>query len=997
MCAALCADRCHIGRRSPAIGINPEIKGGINPEISTGLNPGINPRTNPGINPGINPGTGKQRMTTHHKDLPLKEDIRLLGRMLGGTIKALEGPDTFDSIETIRQLSVRAARDDDPAARALLARTLNRLSRERTVSVVRAFSYFSHLANIAEDQHHSRRIRAHLMAGSAPKAGTLAHTLDRLAAARVPPAQVAAFFAHATLEPVLTAHPTEVQRKSILDAELDIAQLMAARDQSGLTPHERSEIDVRLEARVLAIWQTRMLRPARLTVADEIENGLSFFRYTFLEELPRLYEHTARELAARYPGSPITLPPFFRIATWIGGDRDGNPNVDATTLQRALQRQSALVFSHYLEQVHALGAELALASLLVKVSPALARLADASPDQSAHRQDEPYRRALSGVYARLAATARALCGFEVARHEIGEAPAYADADEFARELATIHDSLVTHGSALLTRTRLAPLLRAAQVFRFHLAPVDLRQSSDVLQRVAAELLSAAGVEADYASLDETAKRTLLTAELTNPRLLGSPFARYSDETVKELAVFTQAARAHARFGREAAPNHIISHGEAVSDLLEVLVLAKETGLYDPVQRRSALNVVPLFESIADLEAAPVIMRDWFTNPVGHAVTRHLGNTQEVMLGYSDSNKDGGFFTSIWSLYQAEIALVETFREADVTLRLFHGRGGSVGRGGGPSYDAILAQPAGSVNGQIRMTEQGEIIASKYANPHNGRRNLETLLAATLEASLLHGTAAGSVSTAQRAAVNNPPPTADTPAFLAAMHELSRAAQHTYRALVYETPGFTDYFFESTPISEIAELNIGSRPASRKPGRRIEDLRAIPWVFSWAQCRLMLPGWYGFGSAVAAYRAQHGAAGLARLKKFYTASPFLQTALSNMDMVLAKSDLTVAARYAELVNDKKRARAIFARIRAEWEATRDALFAISGQRSFLANNPLLARSIKNRFAYLDPLNHLQVELIRRHRSGTASERVDERIKRGIHLSINGIAAGLRNSG
>ena len=943
--------------------------------LVSGIDPAID------INPAIATGTGARPMSIRNKDLPLKEDIRLLGRMLGGTIKALEGQDTFDSIETIRQLSVRAARDDDPAARALLARTLNRLSRERTVSVVRAFSYFSHLANIAEDQHHSRRIRAHLIAGSVPKAGTLAHTLDRLAAARVPPAQVAAFFAHATLEPVLTAHPTEVQRKSMLDAELDIAQLMAARDQTGLTPHERSEIEVRLEARVLAIWQTRMLRPARLTVADEIENGLSFFRYTFLEELPRLYEHTARELAARYPGTPITLPPFFRIATWIGGDRDGNPNVDASTLQRALQRQSTLVFSHYLEQVHALGAELALASLLVKLSPQLAHLADASPDQSAHRQDEPYRRALSGVYARLAATARSLCGFEVARHEIGEAPAYADADEFAGDLATIHDSLVTHGSALLTRTRLSPLLRAAQVFRFHLAPVDLRQSSDVLQRVAAELLSAAGVEAAYTTLDEAAKCALLTAELTNPRLLGSPFAHYSDETVKELAVFTQAARAHARFGREAAPNHIISHGEAVSDLLEVLVLAKETGLYDPVQRRSALNIVPLFESIADLEAAPVIMRGWFANPVGRAVTRHLGNTQEVMLGYSDSNKDGGFFTSIWSLYQAEIALVETFREADVTLRLFHGRGGSVGRGGGPSYDAILAQPAGSVNGQIRMTEQGEIIASKYANPHNGRRNLETLLAATLEATLLSGA----------------DHTTDTPAFLAAMHELSRAAQHAYRALVYETPGFTDYFFESTPISEIAELNIGSRPASRKPGRRIEDLRAIPWVFSWAQCRLMLPGWYGFGSAVAAYRTQHGAAGLARLKKFYTASPFLQTALSNMDMVLAKSDLTVAARYAELVKDKKRARTIFARICVEWEATRDALFAISGQRSFLANNPLLARSIKNRFAYLDPLNHLQVELIRRHRSGNAAERANERIKRGIHLSINGIAAGLRNSG
>ncbi len=927
-------------------------------------------------------------MKSRSDALPLKEDIRLLGRLLGETIKAREGQDTFDTIETVRQLSVRAARDGDSAARKLLARTLNRLSRDRTVSVVRAFSYFSHLTNIAEDCDHSRRARAALLRGDAPTAGSLAHTLDHLAAARVPAAEVAAFFASACLVPVLTAHPTEVQRKSILDAELDIARLVSQRGQSALTPAERATIDELLEARILAIWQTRMLRPTRLTVADEIENGLSFFRYTFLEQLPRLLDATARELARRYPRAQITVPPFFRIATWIGGDRDGNPNVHAATLRRALQRQSGLVFSHYLSEVHALGAELSLASLLVKTTPALARLADASPDVSAHRQDEPYRRALTGIYARLAATARALCGFEVARHEIAEAPPYADADAFAADLAVIIDSLVTHGSQALTRARLAPLLRAAQVFRFHLAPVDLRQSSDVMERVVAELLAAAGVERHYAALDESAKRTLLTIELTQPRLLRSPFARYSDEAVKELDVFTEAATAHARFGAAAVPNHIISHGEAVSDMLEVLVLGKEAGLYDPVARRSALHIVPLFESIADLEAAPHILRDWFAGEIGRTVTQHLDSTQEVMLGYSDSNKDGGFFTSIWSLYQAEIALVDTFRNAGVTMRLFHGRGGSVGRGGGPSYDAILAQPAGSVNGQIRMTEQGEIIASKYANPENGRRNLETLLAATLEASLLPGVRGPAPAPAgQRASAS------DSPAFLAAMHELSREACRCYRALVYETPGFAEYFFQATPISEIAELNIGSRPASRKAGQRIEDLRAIPWVFSWAQCRVMLPGWYGFGSAVALYRSQHGTAGMTQLKKFYQGSPFLQTALANMDMVLAKSDLSVAARYAELVSDKKLAAAIFERIRSEWERTRDALFAISGQRAFLAGNPLLARSIRNRFAYLDPLNHLQVELIRRHRSGVT----DERIKRGIHLSINGVAAGLRNSG
>ena len=876
----------------------------------------------------------------------------------------------------MRQLAIRASRDNDSAARKKLAGLLNRLSRDRTVSVVRAFSYFLHLSNIAEDRHQSRRAREALIAGSPPAPGNLAYSLERLKQGKVRAADVSNFFKHANLVPVLTAHPTEVQRKSILDAELEIARLIAAKDSLSLTPDEREDIHTLLAARVLAMWQTRMLRPVKLTVADEIENGLSFFRYTFLSELPRLYDGVAREAGRRYPGVTLGAAPFFRIATWIGGDRDGNPNVDASTLQRALARQSGLVFSHYLAEVHELGAELALARLLVKVTPKLDALSKASPDKSQHRQDEPYRRALSGIYARLAATARAVCGFEVARHEIADAPAYATPDEFIAALEVIAQSLSTHGSELLTHVRLGPLIRAVQIFRFHLSPIDLRQSSDVLERAVAELLNQAGVEADYSALHESGKITLLTRELQQPRVLTSPFAAYSDETEKELAVFHAAARAHARFGFEAVPNHIISHGESASDMLEVLVLAKEAGLYDPVQMISRIHVVPLFESIADLQAAPAIMERWFGNPVGRAVTQALNNTQEVMLGYSDSNKDGGFFTSTWSLYQAEIALVQTFKAASVTMRLFHGRGGSVGRGGGPSYDAILAQPPGSVNGQIRMTEQGEIIASKYANPENGRRNLETLLAATLEASLLA-----------------PEHDADTPAFLAAMHELSNAAHASYRNLVYETPGFTDYFFQATPIAEIAELNIGSRPSSRKASGRIEDLRAIPWVFSWAQCRVMLPGWYGFGSAVASYKEAHGAAGMTRLKKFYAASPFLQTALSNMDMVLAKSDLSVAARYAELVPDQKLARTIFKRITGEWALTRAALFAISGAKEFLANNPPLARSIKNRVAYLDPLNHLQIELIRRHRAGIT----DERIKRGIHMSINGVAAGLRNSG
>jgi phosphoenolpyruvate carboxylase len=923
-----------------------------------------------------------------HKDLPLAEDIRYLGRVLGATIAEQEGREAFETIETVRQLAVKVRRDGDTAAGKTLEKLLNRLSRDRTVSVVRAFSYFSHLANLAEDVHHSRRRRAHALAGSNAQDGSLDRALERLKDAHIKPRALQAFFERARLSAVLTAHPTEVQRRSILDVELAIAKSLAQRDRAPLTPDEARLVDEDIRARVLTLWQTGMLRLSKLTVADEIENALSFFRYTFLAELPRLYETLEQTLPAQTQAKSAArnvatnapqVAPFFSIGSWIGGDRDGNPFVNAETLAHALKRHSSLIFDHYLGEVHLLGGELSLSTILVKVSPALQALADASPDLSHHRAQEPYRRALVGVYARLAATARNLSGFEAARHAVGDAPAYADAAEFITELTAVLESLTLNGAARLALPRLKPLIHAARIFGFHLAPVDLRQNSAVHERVVADLLNKAGVHAKYLTLDEDARIALLADELARPRLLFSPYVALSEESAGELAVFRMAHSLHQRFGRAAVPNIIISRCESVSDMLEVLVLMKEAGLYFPASGEAATQVIPLFESIPDLEAAQTIMARWLELPLARKAVASLSDTQEVMLGYSDSNKDGGFFTSTWALYQAEVALVDLFTRHGVTLRLFHGRGGSVGRGGGPSYHAILAQPPGSVNGQIRLTEQGEIIASKYASPENGRRNLETLLAATLEASLMPHSAQRKVEGA--------------PGFIVAMSALSASAHRAYRNLVYETPGFTDYFFQSTPISEIAELNIGSRPSSRKPSGRIEDLRAIPWVFSWAQCRIMLPGWYGFGTAVAEFEAQHGKDGIKRLARYHRDSPFLQTLLSNMDMVLAKSDLAVAARYASLVADKKLARTIFSRISEEHARAVSALFAITGKREFLAENPLLARSIKNRFAYLDPLNFLQVELIRRHRAGNT----DERIKRGIHLTINGVAAGLRNSG
>jgi phosphoenolpyruvate carboxylase len=918
---------------------------------------------------------------------PLVEDIRLLGRILGDVIREQEGVDAFELVERVRKLSVAFRRDADHEADRALKTLLKSLTGEQTVSVIRAFTYFSHLANLAEDRHHIRRRAIHERAGDTQE-GSIEVALARLRWAGINAKAVSQTLAQAYVSPVLTAHPTEVQRKSILDAERVIAGLLTSRDEirgralpkDALAPRELAANEVQIRARVLQLWQTRLLRFTTLTVADEIENALSYYEATFLREIPKLYAELERELGHQ----PVAS--FLRMGQWIGGDRDGNPNVTAATLEYALRRQSEVALRHYLTEVHFLGGELSLSAMLVGITPAMRELADNSPDVTEHRLDEPYRRALTGMYSRLAATLKELTGGEAARHAVPPQNPYLRAEEFLADLRTIEASLLAHHAAPLVQQRLHPLIRAVEVFGFHLATVDLRQSSDQHEAVVAELLAMSRIEPHYAKLQEAARRALLVKLLCDARPLRVNGARYSDLANRELAIFEMARRMRERFGAQAIRHYIISHTETASDLLEVLLLQKEVGLMHGTlddNATSDLIVVPLFETIEDLRNAAPIMREFYSLPGIAKLVQRSGAEQDIMLGYSDSNKDGGIFTSNWELYGAEIALVALFDELanshNIQLRMFHGRGGTVGRGGGPSYQAILAQPPGTVRGQIRLTEQGEVIGSKYANPEIGRRNLETLVAATLEATLLQPT-----KTAPRE-------------FLVAAQALSEASMKAYRALVYDTPGFTEYFFGSTPIREITELNIGSRPASRKATQRIEDLRAIPWSFSWGQCRLTLPGWYGFGTAVQEFldgNAQRPRReGLALLQKMYKQWPFLRALLSNMDMVLAKSDLALASRYAELVADVRLRKRIFAVIEAEWHRTAEALQLITGERQRLATNPALQRSIRHRFPYIDPLHHLQVELVRRHREG----KLDDRSRRGIHISINGIAAGLRNTG
>jgi phosphoenolpyruvate carboxylase len=946
-------------------------------------------------------------------DEPLIDDIRLLGRILGDVIREQEGEATYALVEKVRTLSVAFRRDADQAADRALKNLLKGLSAAETVRVIRAFTYFSHLANLAEDRHQIRRATEADRAGVAED-GSLEAALARIRKAGVTPEAVVESLARSYVSPVLTAHPTEVQRKSILDAERAIAQLLTARDEIGwrqrafagardaLTPRDYAANEDQIRIRVTQLWQTRLLRFSKLTVIDEVENALSYYEATFLREIPRVYAELERELGH------TDIAPFLRMGQWIGGDRDGNPNVTAETLDYALRRQCELALRHYLTEVHYLGGEMSLSATLVDVSVEMQALAERSPDHSEHRVDEPYRRALTGMYARLAATLRDLTGGQAARHAIAPQNPYPNAEEFLADLRTIAESLTDkHGAALIAQ-RLGPLIRAVEVFGFHLATVDLRQSSDKHEAVVADLLAQAQIEPDYVALPEDAKRTLLLRLLGEARPLRVPDADYAPLTHSEIAIFAAARASRARYGDAAIRHYIISHTESVSDLLEVLLLQKEVGLMRGTLGGAGvcdLIVVPLFETIEDLRNAAPIMRDFYALPGVKALVQRSGALQDVMLGYSDSNKDGGIFTSNWELYRTGTALVALFDELNapalaatategarksrdakadpgpaIGLRMFHGRGGTVGRGGGPSYQAILAQPPGTVRGQIRLTEQGEVIGSKYANREIGRRNLETLVAATLEATLLP---AGKAASA---------------AFLAAAAELSTASMAAYRALVYETPHFADYFFGATPIREIAELNIGSRPASRNPNRSIEDLRAVPWSFSWGQCRLTLPGWYGFGSAIAQFLESAATPAQrkereALLQRMYAQWPFFRTLLSNMDMVLAKSDLALASRYAELVADRKLRLKVFGMIEAEWRRTSDALTLITGAKQRLEGNADMQRSVNHRFPYIDPLHHLQVELMRRYRAGEGGER----LQNGIHISINGVAAGLRNTG
>ena len=909
---------------------------------------------------------------------PMRADIRLLGAILGDTVREQNGNEVFDLVERARVESFRVRRSE--IDRADLARMFFRIDIHRAIPVIRAFSHFALLANVAEDIHRERRRAIHVAAGEPPQDSSLAATYAKLDGAELDSAAVADALRDALISPVITAHPTETRRRTVFVTQHRITQLMRLHAEGHTETDDGRNIESELRRQVLTLWQTALIRLSRLQITDEIEVGLRYYAAAFFQVVPQVNAEVRDALRARWPGTDLLAAPIVAPGSWIGGDRDGNPNVTGDVVRQATGSAAFTALSHYLAELTALEQDLSMSARLVSVTPGLTELAEGCEEQA--RADEPYRRAVRVIRARLTATGAEILDRRP-QHELdlGLTP-YSAPAELQRDLDTIDESLRTHGSALLAEDRLALLREGVSVFGFHLCGLDMRQNSDVHEEVVGELLAWAGVHPDYASLPEDERVALLAGELATRRPLVGDRGGLSDLARKELEVVRAAAYAVGRYGPAAVPNYVISMCRSVSDVLEVAILLKEGGLLDVSgpEPYCPVAISPLFETIDDLHHGAAILDAMLGVPLYRAVVDAQGGRQEVMLGYSDSNKDGGYLASSWAVYRAELALVEVARKAGIRLRLFHGRGGTVGRGGGPSYQAILAQPPGAVNGSLRLTEQGEVIAAKYAEPQAARRNLESLVAATLESTLLDVEGLGDAA---------------EPAY-AVLDEVATLAQRAYAELVHDTPGFVDYFLASTPVSEIGSLNIGSRPTSRKPTSSIADLRAIPWVLAWSQSRVMLPGWYGTGSAF----EQWIAAGpesederVAILHELYERWPFFASVLSNMAQVLAKSDLGLAHRYAGLVDDEELRDRVFEKIVDEHRRTIAMHKLITGHDDLLADNPALARSVFNRFPYLEPLNHLQVELLRRYRSGDD----DELVQRGILLTMNGLASALRNSG
>ena len=933
------------------------------------------------MNPKNLPITPLSSVKLDERQENLLSHNRLFANLLGETIFRYAGLHIYEVTEKLKEASIKYYETKNQEARKNLSSFCSDLTDVEILRVIRSFSIFAALANIAEDVYQTHEQR-YAKISNKLQIGTLEKSLQNLKEKGISQEKILKAMEKVSIVPVLTAHPTQVQRKSILDLTKKLTDILDKYENVKSNQIDENEWLNDLSRGIQIWWQTAMLRATKLRVTDEISNALSYYNITFFNEIPALmnkFQEISKALGYSEMKSQALVP--LTMGMWIGGDRDGNPYVTVDTLEQSAQDQAIKLFQHYFNEVQEIYRELSMSVSLSNVTQELQKLAEAAGEVSPHRTREPYRRALTTIRDRLLATAYNLCDYYrdllPPKRENGLDIPYKSVNEFTDDLVTVAESLKKNNSEFLARGKLTNLISATKIFGFHLATIDLRQDSSVHEVCVAELLKSANILEDYLSLSENARCEILLRELEyDPRILSDSTIPQSETLASELAIFRKTKSLRDRFGNKIIEKNLISHATSVSDMLEIAILLKEANLAKGYNGNEFcdLQIVPLFETVEDLIAAPDILRKWFNLPLVQKWMEKNGRKQEVMLGYSDSNKDGGYLSSSWSLYKAQKELTAIGREFDVEISFFHGRGGTVGRGGGPSYEAILAQPEGSTHGTIRLTEQGEVIGAKYGNPDLGFKNLEALVSAALESCALTTEDANWEEYEQ------------------IIEEVSNLSYYAYRDLVYNTEGFSNFFFEVTPINFIAGLNIGSRPSSRKKTQTLESLRAIPWVFSWSQARIMLPGWYGVGTAFTKW-IDNNDEKLEILQEMYNEWPFFKSTISNVEMVLSKSDLSIFREYVKLASDQETAKRIFKEIEKEWILTIDILKKITKKDVLLADNLELVSSLRNRLPYFDSMNYLQIELIKRSRAGDNSEE----LRKAIHISINGLATGLRNSG
>jgi phosphoenolpyruvate carboxylase len=898
---------------------------------------------------------------------PLSADIHLLGDLLGEVIVEQEGERLFELEEKVRSLA-KARRAGDRAAAARTAHILSGFDLAQARALIKASAIYFQLVNIAEENQRVRVLRARERAAEGPLAESITEAIAGFKATGVSADDLADLLSRLSIRPVLTAHPTEARRPTVQAKLRRISTSIHRLDVHALLPREEAIEIAGIREDILGLWQTTPVRVTRPSPLDEVQNGLYFFQATLMEVVPDVYEELARALATYYPERSWTLPPFLRFGSWMGGDRDGNPFVTAETTRAALSAAQAVAHSEYRQRLEALSEQLSQSVDEVSVSgefvASLAADAEANPylDHTLRERypQELYRQKLGFVAQKLGFVTRKLGGLS-----------YHSEKGLLAELRVIQDSLAAHGARGAAEGRLQRLIRQVEVFGLNLASLDVREHSSRHAEVLAEIFARRGLADDYLALPRSQRRALLTGELLKEPALPVPVSALSSRARETIETFRTIRQAHDWYGPDSISAYVVSVTQAPSDILAVQLLAREADL------EGALDIVPLFETVADLKAAPTIMAELFSNPAYREHLRARGHNQQIMVGYSDSNKDSGYLAANWALYQAQRDLAHTCQEHGVALELFHGRGGTIERGGGPANQAILAQPPGSVAGRLKVTEQGEVIAERFANPHIAYRQLSQMVNAVLQASMPH----------QRRSLE--------PQWEEAMEEMAETAGHAYRALVYDTPGFLDYFYQATPIDEISVLMVGSRPARREAGD-FRALRAIPWVFAWTQCRALLPGWYGLGTALRSY-ADRSAECLGRLREMYQGWDFFATVIDNAQMVLAKADMPVARLYADLVEDAGLREAIFTRLEDEHRLTREMVLAITGQEELLESEPSLQRSIRLRNPYVDPLNYLQVELLRRLRRLAEGDPTYEETLAAILHTISGVASAMKNTG